>query len=140
MESYGSWRCAITPSESTAAINLAGQSALHNSPDAYLREPGPPVLKDYFDPRLHKVVRLPPRVKHVRVNFSIEEVSIRAGGNDPSKPEARARRAPRRRFGLRFAEPFGLLSDRSYATGRGRGRVVIRLFHHHLIKFSLLGC
>jgi len=68
--------CVIQEVSRREELDLAGPAALHRDPDLYLKAPRPPVLKDYFDPRLHKVVRLPSRLKHVRVSFTVEEVSI----------------------------------------------------------------
>jgi hypothetical protein len=57
-------------------LGAAGGAALRRNPDAYLRAPRPPVLKDYFDPELRRVVPLVPKVRHVRVRFTIEEVDL----------------------------------------------------------------
>ncbi len=40
---------------------VAAGSPVAQNPDVYLKESRPPVLKDYFDPKLRKVVRLAPK-------------------------------------------------------------------------------
>lgn len=57
-------------------VGAAGGTAFRRNPDYYVRSPRPPVLKDYFDPELRKVVRLVPTARHVRVRFTIEEVDL----------------------------------------------------------------
>jgi hypothetical protein len=57
-------------------VGAAGGAAFRRNPDFYLRSPRPPVLKDYFDPELRKVVRLTPTARHVRVRFTVEEVDL----------------------------------------------------------------
>jgi len=53
---------------------VAGGSALAQNPDVYLKEARPPVLKDYFDPKLRKVVRLASKARQIRI-VVIPEVS-----------------------------------------------------------------
>jgi hypothetical protein len=57
-------------------MGAAGGTAFRRNPDFYLRSPRPPVLKDYFDAELRKVVRLVPTARHVRVRFTVEEVDL----------------------------------------------------------------
>ncbi len=55
---------------------VAGGLPLSQSPDQYLKEPRPPVLKDYFDPNLRKIVRLLPKARQVRVMVGAEVSDI----------------------------------------------------------------
>jgi hypothetical protein len=57
-------------------VTAAGGAAFRRDPEYYLRSPRPPVLKDYFDPELRRVVRLVPTTRHVRVRFTIEEADL----------------------------------------------------------------
>ena len=57
-------------------VGAAGGTAFRRNPDFYLKSPRPPVLMDYFDPGLRKVVQLVPTARHVRVRFTIEEVDL----------------------------------------------------------------
>jgi hypothetical protein len=46
--------------------------SLRRTPDLYFKEVRPPVLKDYFDPRLRQIVRLTPTERQVVVKWTIE--------------------------------------------------------------------
>jgi hypothetical protein len=46
------------------------------NPDTFLKSPRPPLLKDYFDVKLRKVVRLPKKSRQVRITFQIETTDI----------------------------------------------------------------
>ena len=63
---------AATPSELTSVA--AG--GLRKRPDFYLKDPRPPVLKDYFEPRLRQVLRLRPINRHVKVRFTVETYDV----------------------------------------------------------------
>lgn len=49
---------------------------LRRSPDLYLQSARPPVVKDYFNPRLCKRYRTVKKVRQVRVTYTVEEVSV----------------------------------------------------------------
>jgi len=49
-----------------------------NNQDRYLKDPRPPVLKDYFDPQLRKVVSVPQRLRQVKVAFGVETIDVPA--------------------------------------------------------------
>jgi hypothetical protein len=51
---------------------------LHQRPELYLTPPRPPVLKDYFDEKLRKLVRVPRRLRHVRITFGVEQLDLPA--------------------------------------------------------------
>lgn len=57
-------------------MGAAGGAAFRRDPEYYLRSSRPPVIKDYFDPELRKVVRLVPTARHIRVRFTIEEADL----------------------------------------------------------------
>ena len=63
---------AATPSELTSVA--AG--GLRKRPDFYVKDPRPPVLKDYFEPRLRQVLRLRPINRHVKVRFTVETYDV----------------------------------------------------------------
>jgi len=42
----------------------------------YLKNPRPALLKDYFDPKLRKIVRVAPKARQVRVTFGIEQIDV----------------------------------------------------------------
>lgn len=57
-------------------LGAVGGGTLRRKPDDYLVAPRPPVLKDFFDPRLCRPVRLAPRGQQVRVSFTVEELPV----------------------------------------------------------------
>lgn len=48
------------------------------NPDRYLKEPRPPMLKDYFDAELRKVVPVPRKNRLVRVQYVVEQSDVPA--------------------------------------------------------------
>lgn len=48
------------------------------NPEIYLKAARPPLLKDYFDPRLRKVISVPRRLRQVRVTFQVETIDVPA--------------------------------------------------------------
>jgi hypothetical protein len=59
-----------------AEVAATGGAAFRRNPDAYLKAPRPPVMKDYFDAEMCRFVSLVPTARHVRVRFTIEEVDL----------------------------------------------------------------
>lgn len=51
---------------------------LQPDPDVYLKAARPPLLKDYFDPKLRKVIDVPRRLRQVRVTFQVEQIDVPA--------------------------------------------------------------
>jgi ParB-like nuclease domain len=70
--------CVVQKVTTRQELAVVGAGALLRNPEAYLTAPRPPVLKDYFDPRLSRTVRLVPTKKHVQVSFTIEEKELPA--------------------------------------------------------------
>lgn len=60
-------------------LDLAGVPDLQQNPDRYLKAPRPPLLKDYFDPLLRKIVQVPRNSRQVKVSFGVEPSDIPAG-------------------------------------------------------------
>ncbi len=52
--------------------------AVQQNPDLYLKHPRPPVLKDYFDPQLRKVIPVPRQLRQVKVAFGVETIDVPA--------------------------------------------------------------
>jgi hypothetical protein len=65
--------CIVQHVSSHEELDLVASSQVQSNPDRYLRHPRPMLLKDYFDPRLHKVMRFHRRLQQVTVRFEIEE-------------------------------------------------------------------
>lgn len=54
------------------AVIASGEFA--NEPDRYLRDPRPPLLRDYFDEALRKIVPVGRVVRQLRVTFGVDQV------------------------------------------------------------------
>ena len=65
--------CIIQHVSSRDELDLVAASAVRSDPDLYLKHPRPMMLKDYFNPKLHKVVPVHRRVRQVSVRFEAEE-------------------------------------------------------------------
>jgi len=70
--------CIIQHASSRAELEVVGSSALRRDPDLYLSSPRPPMLRDYFDPALHKVMTVQQRLHQVTVGFDADESEIPA--------------------------------------------------------------
>jgi hypothetical protein len=51
---------------------------VRKSPELYLQHPRPSVLKDYFDPRLRKLMDVPRSLQQVKVTFDVEVSDVPA--------------------------------------------------------------
>jgi hypothetical protein len=47
-----------------------------NNADLYLKAPRPPLLKDYFDPKLRKLVAVPKQNRPVKISFGVETIDV----------------------------------------------------------------
>ena len=68
--------CAILKLESLEELSVVAATDLARDPQAFLEAPRPPLLRDYFDPRVCRVVWLPARSRQVQVQFSIRVVDM----------------------------------------------------------------
>jgi hypothetical protein len=68
--------CVIQHAGSREDLALVSSSELARTPDLYLRHPRPSLLKDYLDPRLGAVIRVPRRARQVRVKIEVEESDV----------------------------------------------------------------
>jgi hypothetical protein len=68
--------CVIQHAASREDLALISSSDLARAPDQYLRHPRPSLLKDYLDPRLGAIIRVPRRARQVRVKIDIEETDV----------------------------------------------------------------
>jgi hypothetical protein len=46
---------------------------VHDNPDLYLKHPLPPMLRDYFNLRLRKVMLMHQQLRQITVKFEVEE-------------------------------------------------------------------
>ena len=59
-------------------LDLVASGDVQQNPDRYLKVPRPPLLKDYFDAKLRKVVPVPRKNRLVRVQFGYEQSEVPA--------------------------------------------------------------
>jgi hypothetical protein len=59
-------------------LEVVASEEIKNKPDDYLKAPRPPVLKDYFDPALRKVVAVRPLLHQVQVGFVVNQTATPA--------------------------------------------------------------
>jgi len=59
-------------------LDLVGSEEVRDHPDLYLKAARPSMLKDYFDPKLHRVFQVHRRLKQVTVSFDVDEASVPA--------------------------------------------------------------
>jgi len=52
--------------------------AANAQPDLFVRHPRPPMLKDYFDPKLRKIIPVIRRLRQVTVKFQVDEAFVPA--------------------------------------------------------------
>jgi hypothetical protein len=59
-------------------LEVVLRGEVSEKPDLFLRAPRPPLLKDYFDPALRKMVQVSRKNRLVRVTFGVEQSDIPA--------------------------------------------------------------
>ncbi|HWW94878.1 MAG TPA: hypothetical protein VN375_16035 [Vicinamibacteria bacterium] len=59
-------------------LEIVASGDVLQNPDRYLKTRRPPLLKDYFDAHLRKVVRVPKKNRIVRVQFQVEQSDVPA--------------------------------------------------------------
>lgn len=62
-------------------LNLVASRAVKNDPAFYFKSARPPLLKDFLDPRLGKVVKIPAMARVVEVSFEIKEYEVKNFGH-----------------------------------------------------------
>ena len=72
--------CIIQTVTRTDELNLVASQDVCEMPAFYFKAPRPPVLKDFFDPKLRKVFRTPRIVRAVEVSFEVREFETRDFG------------------------------------------------------------
>jgi len=65
--------CIIQHVSSRDELDVVACSDICEDPDFYLKHPRPSMLKDYFNPKLHKVMPVHRRLRQVTVRFEVEE-------------------------------------------------------------------
>jgi hypothetical protein len=70
--------CIVQFVTSRDEFDVVASGNLRERPDHYLKHPRPPLLKDYFDPKLRKIVPVHRRHRQVTVKFEVDEVYVPA--------------------------------------------------------------
>ena len=65
--------CIVQHVSSREELRLVADGTVSEDADFYLRQPRPPMLVDYFDPRLHVVLDSKPRLTQIRVTVDVDE-------------------------------------------------------------------
>jgi hypothetical protein len=60
-------------------LNVIAAPEVQNHPDVYLTSLRPPLLKDYFDPILRKIIDVRKQLRQVKVSFGVETIDVPAG-------------------------------------------------------------
>jgi hypothetical protein len=65
--------CIVQHVSSRDQVEVLASKEVRRDPELYLGRPRPPMLKDYFNPRLHRVMAVHRRLRQITVRFEIEE-------------------------------------------------------------------
>jgi hypothetical protein len=68
--------CLIQQAATRRELKSVAVGNLRKRADLYLKDPRPPVLKDYFDPRLYQRIRVPPVQRQVKIRFTVESYDV----------------------------------------------------------------
>lgn len=61
-------------------LNLVAPRAVKDDPAFYFKAARPPLLKDFFDPKLRKVITVPPMTRVVELSFEVKEYEVKDFG------------------------------------------------------------
>ena len=70
--------CIVQHVSSRDELDLVASSEVRHNPNFFLTNPRPSMLRDYFDPRLHKVIQSQRRLRQITVSFEIDEAYVPA--------------------------------------------------------------
>ena len=59
-------------------LEVVADSEVVQNPDYYLKHPRPSMLKDYFNPKLHKVMPVQRQLRQVTIKFEVEQGNVPA--------------------------------------------------------------
>lgn len=65
--------CIVQHLSSRDEVELVAAREVRRDPDLYLSHPRPPMLKDYFNPQLRRVMAVHRRLRQITVRFEVEE-------------------------------------------------------------------
>jgi hypothetical protein len=70
--------CIIQHVSSREKLDVVAASDIVDNFDYFLKSPRPSMLRDYFDPKLHKVMATHRRLRQITVKFEVDEMSVPA--------------------------------------------------------------
>jgi hypothetical protein len=68
--------CIVQHVSSRDELELVASSDVRHNPDLYLKHPRPPMLRDYFNSQIHKVMSVSRRLRQVTITFEIDEAYV----------------------------------------------------------------
>jgi hypothetical protein len=68
--------CVVQHVSRREELGVVGPAEVNDSYDLYAKAPRPPLLKDYFDPELRKLLTVPRRNRQVKVTFGVEQIDV----------------------------------------------------------------
>ena len=68
--------CIIQHVSSRDKLDVLAASEVMERPDYYLKHPRPSMLKDYFNPKLHKIIQVRPQLKQITIKFEVDDVYV----------------------------------------------------------------
>ena len=70
--------CIVQTISRREEIEVLGLGDLQQNADMHLKNPRPPLLKDYFDPALSKIVPVARKQRALQVSFGVQQIEIPA--------------------------------------------------------------
>jgi len=70
--------CIVQHVSSREELDLVGSSEVRRNPDLYLKHRRPPMLRDYFNPKLRRVMPVHRRLRQITVKFEVDEAHVDA--------------------------------------------------------------
>jgi len=70
--------CIVQRVSSREELDVVASGDLREHPDLYLRHPRPLILKDYFNPKLRKIIPIHRRLRQVTIKFETDEAYVPA--------------------------------------------------------------
>jgi hypothetical protein len=70
--------CIIQHASSREKLDVLAASEVMDRPDYYLKHPRPSMLKDYFNPKLHKIFPVRRQMKQITVKFEVDDAYVPA--------------------------------------------------------------
>jgi len=70
--------CIVQHARSREELGVLASTAVTGAPNFFLQDPRPMMVKDYFDPRLRKVMAVRRRLRQVTVKFSVDVAFVPA--------------------------------------------------------------